>query len=128
VFIAMQYVDGETLERALARGRSSPHQVLAWFVDAGKGLAAAHAAGLVHRDFKPGNVLVDRNGRVAVTDFGLAHDARSTPNLIGVMSGTPAYMAPEQYDGNSPTQASDQFAFCVALWQALCGRHPFVEG
>lgn len=74
VFIAMQYVAGETLDDAIARRRPSPQKLLEWFVAAGRGLAAAHAAGLVHRDFKTTNVLIDARERVAVTDFGLARE------------------------------------------------------
>ncbi len=129
VFIAMQLVDGEDLATAIRR-RPSSAQLVAWFVDAGRGLAAAHSAGLVHRDFKPGNVLIDRSGRVAVSDFGLARDVadeRGQPGL-GTIMGTPAYMAPEQHSQQPATEASDQFAFCVALWEALCGQHPFIDG
>ena len=125
VFIAMQLVDGEDLSTALAK-HPDPAQILRWFVDAGRGLAAAHAAGLVHRDFKPSNVLIDRRGRVAVTDFGLAVSTRdgTTP---GGFAGTPIYMAPEQHALEPATEASDQFAFCVALWEALFGQHPYVR-
>ncbi len=130
VFIAMQLVDGEDLAKTLARRRASLAQLLAWFVDAGRGLAAAHAAGLVHRDFKPGNVLIDRKGRVAVTDFGLAHeianDGRRTG--LGALAGTPSYMAPEQHQQQPASTASDQFAFCVSVWEALFGKHPFIDG
>ncbi|HEY5926183.1 MAG TPA: serine/threonine-protein kinase [Kofleriaceae bacterium] len=125
VFVAMQYVAGETLQEAIVRRQPPSAQILAWFVAAGRGLAAAHAAGLVHRDFKPGNVLIDSGGRIAVTDFGLAHDIRRGATDYGPMSGTPAYMAPEQYERQPATEASDQFSFCVALWEALFGRHPF---
>ncbi len=126
VFIAMQLVDGEDLATALATRQPKPAQIVAWFVDAGRGLAAAHAAGLVHRDFKPSNVLIDRRGRVAVTDFGLAVSTRdgTTP---GGFAGTPIYMAPEQHALDPATEASDQFAFCVALWEALFHEHPYVR-
>jgi len=128
VFIAMQYVDGETLAAVIERLHPSPKQILEWFVAAGRGLAAAHAAGLVHRDFKPANVLVDARGRVAVTDFGLAREVRRHATDAGVLSGTPAYMSPEQFEGEVVTQASDQFSFCVSLWEALFGSHPFLRG
>jgi eukaryotic-like serine/threonine-protein kinase len=133
VFIAMQLVDGQDLATILASNqRPTRTQLLEWFVAAGRGLAAAHAAGLVHRDFKPANVIVDRDGRVAVTDFGLAREARENAErrltALGVIAGTPAYMAPEQHEQQPATQASDQFAFCVSLWEALFDRHPFVEG
>ncbi|HET7505188.1 MAG TPA: serine/threonine-protein kinase [Kofleriaceae bacterium] len=132
VFIAMQHVDGQDLATVLAQRRSSAAQILEWFVAAGRGLAAAHAAGLVHRDFKPANVLLDRSGNVAVTDFGLAREvlpngqARQTNQ--GALAGTPAYMSPEQLGLMPATQASDQFSFCLTLWEALFHQHPFVEG
>ena len=135
VFVAMQLVDGENLEAALHKRRRSEDvaQVLAWFRDAGRGLAAAHAARLVHRDFKPSNVLIDRRGRVAVTDFGIAREQGRThdPERRALSSadkliGTPAYMAPEQHAMDRATEASDQFSFCVSLWEALFEQHPFV--
>jgi tetratricopeptide (TPR) repeat protein len=130
VFVAMQLVDGEDLARVLATRTPKPAQILSWFVDAGHGLAAAHAAGLVHRDFKPSNVLIDRRGRVAVTDFGLAVNTRadSEADRADRLAGTPSYMAPEQHNAEAASPASDQFAFCVALWEALFGQHPFVAG
>ncbi|MGC4122186.1 MAG: serine/threonine-protein kinase [Myxococcales bacterium] len=143
VFVAMEFVDGVTLGRWLAEPRSQ-REVVEMFVAAGEGLAAAHAAGLIHRDFKPDNVLVGADGRARVADFGLAHvgalpeppAALSSPTsrptsgstLAGTVSGTPAYMAPEQFDA-APTDArTDQFSFCVALWDALTGHPPFGDG
>jgi len=126
VFIAMQLVVGDDLRTVLAKRAATPAEIVRWFVDAGRGLVAAHAAGLVHRDFKPGNVLVDRRGRVAVTDFGLAIDTLDPAEPSRAFAGTPLYMAPEQHALESATAASDQFAFCVAMWEALFGQHPFV--
>jgi hypothetical protein len=126
--------------------------VVALFMQAGRGLAAAHREGLVHRDFKPDNVLVDRDeGRVLVTDFGLVSirpEARtrnetsqvarllppgrslsssdaSTLTETGAVMGTPAYMAPEQHLGHATDARSDQFSFCAALWEGLYGLRPF---
>jgi tetratricopeptide (TPR) repeat protein len=135
VYLAMQLVDGETLAQALERdrryhqGRPSVPQILNWFAQAGRGLAAAHAAGLVHRDFKPTNVLINRKGHVAVTDFGLARDLVSQRGLTSAnqIVGTPAYMSPEQHCQQPVTEASDQFSFCVALWEALFDQHPYVD-
>jgi tetratricopeptide (TPR) repeat protein len=112
--IAMELVDGTTLTRWLAaRPRSWP-EVRDVLVQAGRGLGAAHAAGIVHRDIKPDNILVGRDGRTRVTDFGLA-------NLAGaVLAGTPAYMAPEQRQGHADAR-SDVYSFCVVSREAAFG-------
>jgi tetratricopeptide (TPR) repeat protein len=141
LFIAMDFVDGVTLSRWLKAEPRAWTGVLDCFLQAGRGLAAAHAAGLVHRDFKPDNVLVGRDGRVRVTDFGLARLSEgprtegaappmspSSPEGMtqqGVLMGTPAYMPPEQIDGNPADARSDQFSFCVALYEGLYGERPF---
>jgi serine/threonine protein kinase len=143
--IAMELVEGQTLERWLQRERSWS-EIRDVFAAAGRGLAAAHAAGLVHRDFKPANVIVGRDGRARVTDFGLsvsseeraptledgssASMSMSIAGVLGVTSpgvvfGTPAYMAPEQHRGAMLGPAADQFAFCAALFEALFGARPF---
>ena len=141
-FIAMEYVDGTTLRTWL--GQPHSHQeILAAFRQAAEGLAAAHAAGVVHRDFKPDNALVGADGRVQVTDFGVAHAfdadepragrqeapaAAEQPATRGTdlsRAGTPRYMAPEQFDGAQIDGRTDQFAFCVALFEALYGAPPF---
>jgi eukaryotic-like serine/threonine-protein kinase len=145
VFIAMEFVEGETLGEWL-RAEHQWRQVVDTFVHAGRGLAAAHAAGLVHRDFKPDNVLIGRDGRPRVVDFGLARQSTSTPapdmrvvsdavipdSALGVpltrdgaVMGTPGYMAPEQLGGLPTDARSDQFSFSVALYEALYGKRPF---
>jgi serine/threonine protein kinase len=122
VFLAMELVEGETLRQWLRTPRTW-REIVAVFIQAGRGLAAVHELGVVHRDVKPDNVLVGRDGRVRVTDFGLATTRRQRASAI--VAGTPAYMAPEQHDGGSVDARSDQFAFCVALHEALHGERPF---
>jgi tetratricopeptide (TPR) repeat protein len=149
VFIAMEFVEGDTLVGWL-RARPRPlREILGVFVGAGRGLAAAHAAGLVHRDFKPDNVRIDADGVARVLDFGLvrATDAAEEPASQGALPsvgslshdsalateitraggivGTPAYMAPEQFLDQPTDARTDQFAFCVCLWEAVYGERPF---
>jgi tetratricopeptide (TPR) repeat protein len=144
-WIAMEYVDGANLRHWLADAQRSADEILGCLVAAGRGLAAAHAAGLVHRDFKPDNVLVDRQGRARVGDFGLvralldqqpssptsdratAAGAAGSGSLTrdGAIVGTPAYMPPEQLAGDPVDATGDQFAFCVTVWEALFGVRPF---
>ena len=124
IFLAMELVDGVDLRQWLATPRRRVEIVDA-FRAAGRGLAAAHGAGLVHRDFKPENVLVDREGRIRVTDFGLARAIDGAPAPDELAAGTPAYMAPEQHRGEHVDARTDQFAFCVALYEALYGERPF---
>ncbi|MCX4239783.1 serine/threonine-protein kinase [Paraliomyxa miuraensis] len=175
-YLVMERLPGAPLHRWLAAAPRTVPEIIETFVQAGQGLAAAHAQGLVHRDFKPSNVLVDDDGRVRVFDFGLAaptgspseDSMRTGPHPIasgaqatgtgphraasgshpalanvelqshedvwegvltrtGAMLGTPAYMSPEQYEGRPASAQSDQFSFCVALWESLYGEHPFVE-
>jgi serine/threonine protein kinase len=151
VFLAMHYVEGQTLTQWLAQPRPW-RQIVEFFVYAGRGLAAAHAAGLVHRDFKPDNVLVDREGRVRVTDFGLARpsegprsidesdgEQRPTPTtsstrlekpvtLAGAVLGTPAYMSPEQLRGDAVDARTDVFSLGVMAYEMLLARLPYGGG
>jgi serine/threonine protein kinase/tetratricopeptide (TPR) repeat protein len=164
VFLAMEFVQGSTLREWLHGSpdapRSAPRpipEVLAMYRQAGLGLAAAHAAGLVHRDFKPDNVVVGTDGRARVLDFGLARsdahpdetslasdrsdtrDLESTrslasrrsrsaerpPTAAGSLLGTPAYMSPEQHMRVTTDARSDQFSFCVSLYEGVYGERPF---
>jgi tetratricopeptide (TPR) repeat protein len=137
VYVAMELVDGGSLKGWLAAKPRAWREVLAVYLDAGRGLAAAHRAGLVHRDFKPENVLIGADGRVRVSDFGLstsvtardeARPALPTDSRLtqtGAVLGTPAYMSPEQWEGRQADALSDQFSFCLALWEGLYGARPF---
>ncbi len=154
VVIAMELIDGITLSRWLANGAHPWREVVAKFVAAGRGLQAAHQAGMLHRDFKPGNVVLGADGRPRVTDFGLARlrdspkASASSDDIAGLepevdidavwtstqangasegngVHGTPPYMAPEQHENGVLTPAVDQYALCVSLWQALVGQLPF---
>jgi tRNA A-37 threonylcarbamoyl transferase component Bud32/tetratricopeptide (TPR) repeat protein len=138
VFIAMELVDGVTLGRWLDDKTRSWREIVRAFAAAGAGLVAAHAAGIVHRDFKPDNVLVERGGRVIVTDFGLAAlpvtdapeitdalDATDLATRAGSLRGTPRYMSAEQFRGESTDATTDQFSVAVALYEALYGALPF---
>jgi len=151
VTLVMEYVAGTTLRAWLRADQRDANDILARFVLAGRGLVAAHEAGVLHRDFKPANVLVSDTGAVKVTDFGLARptvrpgDVSESAHIsasgmsvasfspdgvltgVGLAMGTPRYMAPEQYSGVELTDAADQYAFCIALWEALCAEPPFTE-
>jgi tetratricopeptide (TPR) repeat protein/predicted Ser/Thr protein kinase len=158
VFIAMEFVEGGTVGSWLRGATRSRREILDVFLKAGAGLAAAHQAGLVHRDFKPDNVMIAADGQVRVMDFGLARQVlagkddkqptdeatgtndpedetppsssggylRTAMTQTGVRLGSPAYMSPEQFAGEGAIDArTDQFSFCVALYEALYGERPF---
>jgi tetratricopeptide (TPR) repeat protein len=155
VFLAMEYVEGGTLRDWLERRKRTWREIVRVMCEAAEGLAAAHEAGIVHRDFKLANVLIDVRGCPKVTDFGVARGALqespppsvspdqlgsdpSDPVLVletpagrqitvsGATLGTPGYMAPEQYDGAARVDArADVFAFCASMWRALYGECAF---
>jgi formylglycine-generating enzyme required for sulfatase activity/predicted Ser/Thr protein kinase len=149
VWIAMEFVAGQTLGEWASTQRPW-RQTLPVLMDVVRGLSAAHEAGLVHRDLKPDNIMVGTDGRVRVMDFGLAHgrvavdklgtmataisDTKVPPELaalalhltqVGSIQGTPAYMAPEQWEGKEATATADQFAWGVTVWELLYGERPF---
>lgn len=155
LYLVMELVEGKTLRQWLS-ARSRPWQeVLDVFLGAARGLEAAHEAGIVHRDFKPANVLVGADGRAKVLDFGLATAVGAAPDSSsgaaasvdpirdiavdekrgpqgapltreGTVMGTPPYMAPEQHEGERADTRTDQYALCAALWEGLAGHRPFV--
>jgi serine/threonine protein kinase len=140
-FLVMEYVEGQTLRQWLAAGQRSLGEILQVFSAAGRGLAAIHQAGLIHRDFKPDNLMIRASGQVLVMDLGIARADSSTTMPVaglddasvasvdltrdGALLGSPAYMAAEQFAGAEATPKSDQFSFCVTLWEALYGERPF---
>jgi tetratricopeptide (TPR) repeat protein len=138
VFIAMEFAKGGSLADWLHREARTQGAILRIFREVGEGLAAAHAAGIVHRDFKPDNVVLGEDERPRVSDFGLAAYGPAPPSEVGSPSptsvtktrtgallGTPAYMAPEQWEGRAIDARTDVFAFSVALYEALQERRPF---
>jgi tetratricopeptide (TPR) repeat protein len=166
VFVAMEFIEGETLRDWMRAGNRPWRDTLNIFLQAGEGLAAAHAAGLIHRDFKPSNVVISTDGRARVLDFGLARRAEQDdaapdskdesqsgpPALVtrlegeisvsisasrssldmhltqaGSIMGSPAYMSPEQHMSRDTDPRSDQFSFCVSLFEALYGERPFIS-
>jgi serine/threonine protein kinase len=162
VFLVMELVRGPTVAVWLKAKPRTWREVLEVYLDAGEGLAAAHGLGVIHRDFKPQNVLIGLDGKARVSDFGLARLVASevaapsrlmmkelsvagntddiddgkgeggrpqaaTATVTGAVNGTPRYMAPEQFLGHPADHRTDQFSFCVALFEGLFGRHPFVD-
>lgn len=152
MYVVMQLLRCETLRAWLAERRRSWREIVDVFMAAGRALAVVHEAGLGHRDFKPDNVVITDDGCVKLVDFGLAKcfdDVGARPSELadplgtvsgsalgvgsgsetvtrsGVIVGTPAYMAPEQYRRRCVDARADQFSFCVAFWEALYGRRPF---
>lgn len=147
VYVAMELIDGHTLKQWREQESRTWRQTVALFIEIGAGLSAVHQAGLVHRDVKPDNVLIDHEGHARVTDFGLARAHVDAPAALeaserdliqgplasgaldltqtGARLGTPAYMSSEQLQGDAATAKSDQFAYCVALWECLYGIRPF---
>ncbi|MEZ4450599.1 MAG: serine/threonine-protein kinase [Nannocystaceae bacterium] len=132
--VAMEYVEGENLRKWLQTPRSR-EAILARLIEAGRGLAAAHSVELVHRDFKPDNVMVDAAGRARVVDFGLARLVEESPDEVlathdasastaSTLGGTPAYMAPERLLGAVGDRRADLYSFCVTAWEALFGARP----
>lgn len=124
-WIAMEFVDGRPLSELSGQQACALPQVLAWMHDLLAALDYSHAHGVVHRDIKPANLLVTRNGRIKVGDFGIARIESSTLTQTGAMLGTPSYMSPEQFRGEAIDSRSDLFSAGVVLYQLLTGQRPF---
>jgi serine/threonine-protein kinase len=124
-YLVMEFVDGPSLADLLAVDPIEPARALDVIAQAADGLAAAHKAGVVHRDIKPGNILISSEGRVKVTDFGIAYAAGQAPvTAPGLVMGTTQYMAPERIAGNPGTAASDLYALGIVLHESLTGMPP----
>ncbi len=140
VFVAMELIDGLTLSAWRRELPRSLAEIVAMYVQAGRGLVAAHSVGIIHRDFKADNVIVGRDQRARVVDFGLArilgaaaahegHRKAADDSMVltqaGTIVGTPAYMSPEQHRSAAVDERSDQFNFCAALYEGIYGHRPF---
>ncbi len=138
VMLAMEFIDGGNM-RSWLRTKPSVDQILDVLMEAGRGLAAAHAQNILHRDFKPDNVLIGRDGRARVSDFGIAAHARAAPGNVSedrgpssvampttvtTLAGTMGYIAPEALRREPVSAMADQFSFCVSAWEALTGKLP----
>ncbi len=129
LFLAMPRYHGESLDRRIARGPLPVEEALDIAVQAARGLAKAHEHGVIHRDVKPGNLFVTRDGVVKVLDFGIAKLAgEAGPTTTGAALGTPSYMAPEQMRGEAVDARADFWSLGVVLYEMLAGRRPFVGG
>ncbi|HSK78478.1 MAG TPA: protein kinase [Thermoanaerobaculia bacterium] len=129
LFLAMPRYDGESLERRIARGPLPVEEVLDVAAQVARGLAKAHQHGIVHRDVKPGNLFVTRDGMVKILDFGIAKlTGEAGPTRFGAVLGTPSYMAPEQTRGEEVDARADVWSLGVVLYEMLAGRRPFVGG
>jgi serine/threonine-protein kinase len=128
-YIVMEYLEGGSLEdRVRARGRQDPADVLRWLSDAAGALDSAHEAGVVHRDVKPGNLLLDGRGEVHVADFGVASAVGlDSMTMTGTVLGTAGYLSPEQAKGERATPASDRYALGVVAYELLTGERPFAS-
>src|ERR687897_1724597 len=125
-FIVMEFLEGGSLGQRLRAGRPDPADVLRWLEQTAAALDAGHAAGVIHRDVKPGNLLLDGNGQLHVADFGVASAAGlDSLTMTGMVLGTSGYLSPEQARGERATPASDRYGLAVVAWELLTGRRPF---
>ncbi|HVS32083.1 MAG TPA: bifunctional serine/threonine-protein kinase/formylglycine-generating enzyme family protein [Thermoanaerobaculia bacterium] len=128
-YLVMEYVQGETLDRRLCRDALDVTEALDLAIQVGSGVASAHRQGILHRDIKPQNVMLDQAGSVKVMDFGLAKFADATTKTrTGILVGTPRYMSPEQLLAKPLDARSDQYSYGILVYRLLCGREPFIDG
>ncbi len=125
-FLAMEYVEGERLSDRIQRGAIAPAEAVGFLLQAGEALVAVHALGFVHRDIKPGNFMVRRDGRIKLMDFGIARNELVRLTSTNTFLGSPAYAAPEVLNGTRATVASDQWSFAMTAYEMLTGDLPFL--
>jgi serine/threonine protein kinase len=126
-YLVMEYLVGGSVHDRLREGPVSTDQALDWLEQAGRALDSAHREGVVHRDVKPANLLLDREGKISVTDFGIASTSGlDTLTLPGTVLGTAGYISPEQARGEPATTASDRYGLGVVAFELLTGRRPFI--
>src|SRR5215207_2585384 len=127
-FIVMEFLEGGSLEQRLRAGRLDTADVLRWLEQTAAALDAGHAAGVIHRDVKPGNLLLDGHGQLHVADFGVASAAGlDSLTMTGMVLGTSGYLSPEQARGERATPASDRYGLGVVAWELLTGKRPFAS-
>jgi serine/threonine protein kinase len=126
-YLVMEYITGQTLEQLISTGKTEPQQAYAWGAALARALAYAHERGIIHGDIKPANIIIDEDGRVMITDFGIARFAAQI-SKSGGLRGTPAYLSPEQIEGGPTDGRSDLFSLGIVLYQLATGRRPFESG
>lgn len=124
-FLAFEYIEGQSLRQIIRAGTLAVETALSYGEGILKGLAYAHSRGVIHRDIKPGNILVNAEGEAKLADFGIARPQESTLTVAGTLVGTPSYMSPEQVAGQQVSPASDLFSFGAVLYEMLTGAKPF---
>jgi len=127
-FIVTEYVEGGSLAARLAKGRPSPGQVVDWITDVAEALEHAHLNGVIHRDIKPGNILIDHKGRAKLADFGISRSTQRSGSTTVASVGTLRYMSPEQLENGAADHRGDIYSLAVVLHEALAGRPPYASG
>ncbi len=128
IYIAMEYLEGEPMDKVISSGKTPFEQVVSFCVQVAETLAYAHEKGIIHRDIKPSNIIIDKRGHIKITDFGIARfedPQASEATQAGVILGTPAYMSPEQVKGQPVDRRSDLFSLGVILYELATNKRPF---